>query len=365
MGIEDWQKTLLDEARLESHGTFQLDPKAALEKLQKYQHSEIRAYILKLVQWAVASGAESVRLEIDHDKVVVEHDGRGMPREKFPPGLLQGHLGTAMVAIYLLTPREIIFESQDYLWRNGDLSANPPRKGSRITLLGLARASRWQPLPMLTEQRRLTFAHVDTDGVLGELIWDSLGFVRPELALVRQRCFLAGIPIFLNGKLVNRPAGLAYKARDQNLELSTVRPVQSKFKFILDPQGGLCAPAQPLGELRCSYWDSSGSPTDKKGHRFLVNGLRLAGANPLRARAVLYYSSALLELQVVHWVQDGVIVEIEWFKTGPCMYIYCEARGMQTDLSQFKLVRDGAYHSQRQWLKLFQHKPKRLIEDGI
>lgn len=335
--MDELQASLVKEGTLDSHGAFQLDRASALKKLKRFQISEPRAYILKLLQWAVARGAQAVRVEVGSERVSLEHDGQS--EEVFPPPLLQGHLAIALLAASVLEPRQLIFESIDYRWSNGVRNEAKLRRGSRLALVGMRKPAWRETSPMISSQSSQTFMHVDTDGPLGQMIWDSLGFVRPETALLRQRAFLAGVPVFLNGRLLNRPADLAVRVRGQDLTLSTGR--HGHFVFVLAPRwapGLLMVPAH-LSTISASY----------KGEPALVAGLRMDGSEPLAAFAAIYLGRSGSN-GCLHWVQDGVLIAVEPLK-GLHRMVYCHCQGLQTDLSQFRLLRDGAYSERMAWLE--------------
>lgn len=336
--MDELRAALTGEGTLDSHGAFQLDQAAAREKLKRFQLAEPRAYILKLLQWAVARGARTVRIEVGSQLVSVEHDGES--EEVFPPPLVQGHLGIGMLAASVLEPRQVIFESTDYRWSDGVREPATPRRGSSLALIGMRKPAWRETSPMLSSQRSRTFMHIDTDGPLGQLVWDSLGFVRPEIALLRQRAFLAGVPVYLNGRLINRPADLAVRANGQDLTLCTGR--HGHFVFVLAPAwspGLLMAPAQ-LSRISAGY----------RGEGVPVAGLQMDGTPPLAALAVVYLGKSGTN-GCLHWVQDGVLVEVEPLKGPVHRMVYCHAQGLQTDLSQFRLRRDHAFDERMDWLR--------------
>ncbi|MBI3930080.1 MAG: hypothetical protein HY319_31360 [Armatimonadetes bacterium] len=88
MSDPDNLEELLAAARVagqfESAGQFTLDPGRAAELLSRYQLADPEAFILKLVQWAVASKARSICIvQDDRYRLVMRRLG-GLIREHLP-----------------------------------------------------------------------------------------------------------------------------------------------------------------------------------------------------------------------------------------------------------------------------------------
>jgi len=204
--------TYLDELRtegsLDSHGSFTLDQARALEKLRRYQIDQPEAYALAMVASAVAAGASRIDLECDSQRFFLSHNGRPFGRDELATlfsslvvggsdrrGAPARELATGLNAISHWKPRQIkvISSDVDHLVHlamdskqlqvredpaGGFESYGKVASRTTIEITGLRR-------PLLSR--------------LGSLASGSLSDVK----LLRQRCRLAPIPIFLGQELLN------------------------------------------------------------------------------------------------------------------------------------------------------------------
>lgn len=196
-------ESLRQAGRLDSSGVFSLDLDSALEKMRLHQLSRPAQYILKLVQWAVGSGATRVDIRCGWRQVLFEHDGaapapevlkRLLPRILEPEDTPVRDLAIGVNAALKLAagpveiaseqgPRALISTSGHQL----ESLAEPPDR----VRLRMRRQRRW---------------------------WTALELVAGtwESFELREHCRFCPIPIFLNGELVQQPLSAAFEGLDRS-----------------------------------------------------------------------------------------------------------------------------------------------------
>ncbi|MCE7869055.1 hypothetical protein DYH09_01625 [bacterium CPR1] len=196
-------ESLRQVGRLDSSGVFSLDLEAALEKMRLHQLSRPAQYILKLVQWAVGSGATRVDIRCGWRQVQLEHDGAAptpevlsslLPRILEPEDTPTRDLAIGVNAALKLAagPVEISTERGHQALISArahqlDSLAEPP---DRVRLRLRRQRRWWTALEMLAGT------------------WESF-----EL---RQRCRFCPIPIFLNGDLVQQPLSALFEGLNRS-----------------------------------------------------------------------------------------------------------------------------------------------------
>lgn len=209
--IEDLLGELSQEGQLDSRGVFTLDAQAAVQKLSEFQLDDPSAYLIKIVQAAVASGAR--RCEMKVGMFSVECWLRGVNCSVTELGSIPGELlrsATASPARYHLavalngaisTVIETIelagfdgTHGQKVVWKFGETQTSswtPPEKDSEGRLLYL-KFSR--------NQKGRSQAIDDFIGkrdIFGMLSGDESGWTRDEKEL-HQKFDLAAMPIQIN-----------------------------------------------------------------------------------------------------------------------------------------------------------------------
>lgn len=161
MNLDDLQSG----GRLDSSGTFTVDPQKALEKLQSYQATSPRAYLLNLVSSAVKSSATRIDVSTLGQVVVFEHNGT-------PPENLQ-------------TDDELVF-------------ALLGAKGATLHLGGTAitvQKAQFRTSPSHEEKPfRFTFPRSRI----------PLGTLTPEVLDLETHCGLARCELWADGQRLNR-----------------------------------------------------------------------------------------------------------------------------------------------------------------
>lgn len=119
-GIEALVDAKIATGTLDSQGHFTLDLDNARRLLRQYQLPDARAYILKLVQWAVSSAPSRVDIEVSKRRVVIGHDGFGTSPGDFVEALTDplgnisrslAHLSIGLNSALNLQSERIYFDS--------------------------------------------------------------------------------------------------------------------------------------------------------------------------------------------------------------------------------------------------------------
>ena len=309
--------TYLDELRtqgsLDSHGSFTLDQARALEKLRRYQIDQPEAYALALVASAVAAGATRMDLECDSQRFYLSHNGRPFSRDELATlfsslvvggsdrrGAPARELATALNAISHWKPRgvKVISSDVDHLVHlamdSKQLQVREDPAGgfesyaqvvsrTSVEIVGLRR-------PLLSR--------------LGSLASGAL----PEVKLLRQRCRLSPVPIYLGGELLNpaqpaeKPLALALTAGARRLPLRFPDWVLVRSEEV------------------CPDWEAALA---------LVPGAA---------------SQVVVVLQGVSFELGGAELP-----AGVMAWIHCDH--LRKDLSQRQLVRDDSYEQLLTWVR--------------
>jgi hypothetical protein len=308
-----------------------------------------RLYLLKLIQWAVASRPGEVRVEVNAIHVRVEHDGEPLKAGQLPADLLIG-----LRAAIALGASKAELSGPGWGFELGDGSPVAPSNDSRVTLLNVPRAvAKALASQLIQGLASVAFFGVfvalwsgSAEGGIGmgvalatlrtsKLAWgfltDAPGLLSPEVTLARFRCIYADVPIYLNGKPVNKPYfGLksTYRRGDGYLDIgSRVQLAPNRIRIVLDP------------DCRIPWPELAGATE--------LPHLRMFNLPCCGVRAILqreqpgkhgYWKTR------VRWVKDGVIVAEESQPSWPGGFqvVVC-AHDLQLDPSEFKIVHDDRY----------------------
>jgi hypothetical protein len=305
---------LLAQAEVPGTESFQLDPRRAGQVLGRFQLSNPYFYVLKWIQWAVLACARQVWVEILPDRVSVWHDGE-LPEAPSAAELLSlegawGHFGSGFFAATQLEPTHIALAT---------------RRGSR-TLYGHGESVE-RGVTVLAPRRKF---HIQG------YWWQELRLLlRPEAALVRFHCHYAPVPIFLNGKCVNRPL-FGISCRVSGTHLVPLLYLARRAKGVLRERSA------PRELLAAPDWDSAGDGEFAE--------LQVWERPCLAARAMYFYlppGPKASHHSEVTWVKDGVAIcketRLEDFPPG--LHAVASCRGLELDASQFSPVRNAAYES--------------------
>jgi hypothetical protein len=365
MSSDELQR-LLNQTQEPGAERFTLDLAHALEKNSGYRLANPRNYILKMIQWAVASDATSVKIFTDRTEIRVEHDGRPLTRSKASRlRLLDGDPETRDLAMGLQTALGLGSD-----WAR--VSSWDEQGGYEFELVGSSFALRSIPQAdkiivcvQGVPSMKLAFAHniigsamaaffgVAFAGKLGlprawalglggaagattllastaEFLNGGPAHVYPELALIRRGCEYAPIPIFVDDVPINRP--LFGLKSDHNYSGSILR-VQPNVAP--SPADVAC-----LEESGCRV-PGIASTGDELPHLWAfgrpMRGCRAAFLRE-RGEGVAYPKPT-----TIHWVKNGVTVALS-YPGGPAGFtVVACANDLEVDFSQFSVVENAAY----------------------
>lgn len=364
--ISDMLESLAKDGELDSKGEFTVSLQEASRKLGLLQLPEPRAYILKLVQWAVRSNSSHIEVEVSGETIKLWHDGEAPDFRQLirADSLLSatgamGHLGIGLNSLLALKPRSVRIECDGaFLNLHPELESgvmeNPLRDpGTSLVLEGIPRHLFERSLLVAETARR----HWDIIPRIFSLVPDALGFRQPESALVRQRCLKANVPIYLNGRCVLCPIN-SMSANGTNFVRTDPGGRNQWIRFLLakeaKPGAIPCSPAA-LG-IQKTDWLSV--EPGREESRVLsprdiaewprLNSIKFEGQAALPGYAN-YYKHSAGKKGTISWLMDGVIVEETPLSTP--VYILADATDLKTDLSQFALVKDDHYKARLEWLK--------------
>lgn len=242
--VEEQIARLRQEGRVDSEGQFTLDRENALRLFGQLGLPEKSLYILKLVQWSVASGATWINFEIGSNRVCCSHDGNGMGPERFNSLLgfvspaqnrAERHLQVACACILSLSPSDLVLESQKCRVSTKDGLGEFSGTDTRLSIVG-AKVERFSRLAR--SARGLMHFELGQN-TLADL-WSFLG--RGEIALLRTYCEGGSVPIWLNGFCVNRPdVGIENRAVRRDFTSLEWKDYDTHYHFFL-----LNSEAQPF-----------------------------------------------------------------------------------------------------------------------
>jgi len=200
-------RELAEDGRLDSTGSFTLDRRKALEKMQRFQLADPLASLLLIVQAAHYQGATRIRFDIDTNDIRIAFDGPPFSRADLDGlfDVLLGHhdapalrarreLALGVNAALGMNPAFVRLESGDGL----DGAALVARPGEEPTV---ERAPR--PPTGTTFWLRERFS----PRALVEFFRHRRG-TRAASVLVRERCAFAEFPILLGDEVVSRGLSL-------------------------------------------------------------------------------------------------------------------------------------------------------------
>lgn len=197
MSTDDLIASLCAAGRVDSHGSFSLDPAKAREKLRTFQIAEPHRYVLHLVALAVLRGATRIEFEIDTDDLWARFDGAPLAAEDFEDlysssfsaaqtdaERARQQLAVGLNAALALNPRFV------------RVTSGPP--GARVRLE--VRHGADDAIGRVDGEGAGTEVHVKQrfrPGLIVRFVRHVRGAM-PEVTCIRERCAYAPIPIRVN-----------------------------------------------------------------------------------------------------------------------------------------------------------------------
>ena len=357
MRLEDLLNDLADDGVKESSGSFTLDPKKAEEKLRNFSFASPHDYLLKIIQCAVANGADSVEVRTGTGEVTVDFDGAGVAEDE-----------VASLVGYLLS-QELAHDQRRFrhlaAGLRGAAACNPEAVIFDFTT-GTQRARRiWDKAGWRQVTSPLGKAEAPHKFLLDRTFGQSVTAARqefasamgagqtPEESLLSKRCRYAPCRIILDGEAV--------------LTAQFGQPRYPGYEIEKDPNPGEARPPRYIRSgffLKDDFMSADHHLIEKlvpatdltPGCLPLPNShatIRLEHPAAGYCHAWLAVAAALEAPRIVY-VEDGVVVQQEDAAADigvPGFIAVVSVSGLQKDLTGFQLVRDERFRLQREWLQ--------------
>lgn len=334
-----------------SSGTFTLDLRKAREKLSKYQLAEPCFYLMKVLQAAVAAGAERIDIALGRRSVnfyaCLPPDGPLANAQPLidglqdPQGLPVGalrHLAIGLNSAWSVDPAFISLShwTEDGGWKlvigQDEIQLHPcserPAKPAADLYPTMAR------LEFTLERAATVSSYVRS--------------VASEHMGILHRCAFCPVPLFLDSRRVIGQFAPAETPPMLNQENGAPYILAERFK--LDPHGGfqICAP--PWGKLKAHKNSlinkteivvSDGTPV--RAPTFSFQGLSATGGDTLRANLALALPAFTSGTSRIVLVKDGVTLEpvAPHRMTHIGLQAIVAAPDIKVDLSEFTALQDA------------------------
>jgi hypothetical protein len=355
--LDDLLAQLSSEGELQSSGRFTVDFSKAKEKLAEFQFEDPFYYILKLVQAAVAGGADGLALQSRSAEVEVSILGLG-----FSPHQLENvlyslisdssesspalrHFAMGLNAAVSTRAAEISVQSFD--GKDG-LEVRWTKQNQR--------SQKWTPTRPVVQTRMLlkrTTADLLTDlgaklgsrDVFSMFSGDRKGMDR-EQSLIYDKCAFCPMPLSINGRA----------CPGYDLGVPPFSGFFSRLWSQISNDGSTLAPKHHLFELYLPKVGTSAIAGPRLSHSRWPRGFRKEGT----FAAILAVPARLPDDTIIMPVRDGVQLKpakVNW--GGPGAIFYMDARELDVDLTEVRLVQN------EKTLGILQDLGKTLCEGGL
>ena len=356
--LSDLMDDLSDDGVRDSTGVFTLDPREAERKLANFALARPQDYVLKLVQAAVAGGADLVDVQASPGGVMVRWNGAQLERESLPG--LMGHLLSSRCPPEIRHLRHLaaglrgsVGMGPSSLWLESGTGASAFRRfwskeGWQDKLL----PERAETLTVLSLGRTLGSSFSEWTSDVGAFVRGKDHRSEEEEAL-SSGCGYLPATLTVNGEVVpRRPFG---------------HPRFEGYRILDDEFPGECRPPKYLVEKNPGAYvdgmldirhhlverevlDPAGC-LPRLGERHSSN--RLGGSEEgQRCRAWIAIEAALGATARLGFVDDGVLISEEELDLGvPGLVAVLSVEALSKDLTGFQLVRDVAYDELLRWVK--------------
>ncbi|MCA9791155.1 MAG: hypothetical protein KC910_05145 [Candidatus Eremiobacteraeota bacterium] len=293
--LERHLDALRSEGSSVEEGVFTLNQERATDLMRRLKLADPHAYLLKMVQAAVRGQATWIRVTQEGQGLRFEHDGPG-------DEAADRHFQVAVGAFTNLTEEA--------------------------------------PSQVASPSARAWFFPRPTKlfGLVGR---------RPELDLLKNRCVYCPIPLWLDGKLVNRPLfgqRQSYEKMGTRVEFGKP-PRATPITFVTAPALGpalLPAPAEYPNERRFHFTSLlNEEESDQPAAEW--PGLSMNGKPMVACHAMLH--RAWESWSELTWVLDGVALTSERnVLDRPGLQAVVSASDLEVDLSEFGVVHNDAFY---------------------
>ena len=353
--LEDLLEDLRDDGVIVSSGGFTLDPSKAEEKLRDFSFPSPDDYILKLIQFAVASHATKIDIESTSTKLSLTFDGEptseddmtGIMAHLLNDGGEQKwrrlrHLAAGLRGAASVKPNSVCLQ----YW-NGEVG---------FQRIWDAKGWRSEPFkakgPEAFHRFLLSRNFSQTLSSAGEEMKSLLNSrLTPEEQKIQESCLFSPAELVLEGKPLARAAFgrkryPGYDIKNDPNPGECKPPPYLKKADLLD---GLVAPDHHYLEHCVASDDEWGLavPDSEATFRWGVQP-----GEDKRCRAWLALTAELAPAKLV-FVEDGVTLSSGAAPFAcPGLYAVLDAHTLNKDLTGFQLVKDDRYSKMMEWLEL-------------
>lgn len=379
------------QGELDSTGSFTVDPEKLRQKLSRFLLPEPHAYILKLIQWAVACQATRIKVEVGRRDVLLAHNGSSTDHNAAADWgfFLESHwqedgwrtpeveLATALNALYQLSPARVVLLQHD------GFQATVLEVGKEGTRQTMERGRKSSHLNLIKiEGRRPTYgsrlaAQQHRPLTAAFLAKVAAGFRAnvplAEKALLEACCLYCPVPLTVNGECINRPVFaltekewppiFGKKPSRFSLVFSEVRDLSEKgllYRLSRSSEPELLAPAFHPGCSLSSWYCPEARDSvveSRSANSFAVKGLlswmvsnkiTVQKTAPVNADTLTLFNPRLIAKgATVSGVVRGVCVETDYepFLPNDSQTVLTDS-ALGTDLSGLR-VRRGKQRNER------------------
>ncbi len=199
-------KQLKEESAFDSYGHFTLDKKKAREKMKKYQLISPYYYVLEIIQAAVASGAKKIDVYIDSDDSIFTFDGEIYTLEDLEN--IYSSLFVSQKDISLDRFRELAIGINSALVLNPQyirVVSGKGKKGAEL-LCRPPSEEKIKPIAISTSGTKVHVKDRISIRVATRFLSKYIARRMPtEGKILKDRCYLCRIPIYINKDHINPP----------------------------------------------------------------------------------------------------------------------------------------------------------------
>lgn len=340
--LEEFLQAEQQRGRTVSHGEFTLAREKALEKLAAYQLPFPEAWVLKIVQAAVASGAERLEIKQTPTDTLFGFNSPGAwslarleqafldPRPSGDPGLDHLVIGLRAASLNDGRPFQIRFPGggESLVWSGRELEVVPSQA---------------------TELLRLTVSHrtlAEGKGIPGWRVFQAARRNAEILKTLSERCFVCPVPLTVDGR------------RMDVLQFCPTHGYTGSSHPVALGWGDLDSPAMGLPPGTLEGYVNPAQQNKPSSIQLLSRGV-LRPLTKEHPRAGVYWLATVhLKLtgsgknkswdlraqpSVLYWVEDGVVLETEHLPVPSRAFsvaMFLSAAGLAHDLTGFGLVKD-------------------------
>ena len=373
LNIKDLLEDLKDDGITVSEGSFTLDASKAEEKLRGFAFTSTHHYLLKLIQCAVANGAQEVKVQVRSTKIQIEFDGETICEDdtkavlgyllnevKDPKKRYLRHLAAGLRGAEAVNPNRVVFD----FWNGKSRFQRVWDESGWKLSSSEAKVAPGRHRFMLSRTlgQSISAAGHEILAALGARdVQDS-----EEESTVFGHTGFSPARVTLDGKILS-PASFG-KPRYRGYEIKNdPNPGESKpppYLVSEDLVDGLLDKGHHLVELCCRAEEGEPASLAVCDSQATIRLGALPGEE-VRCRAWLAVRADLGPSQITY-VEDGVtLCTSSPMLACPGLVGVYSTEGLTKDLTGFKLVEDEAYRAHFEWLYARSLELRQVLQDSL